>query len=157
MILPPAASNRLLTALPPRQLRRLAPDLERVECQPGQVLADVDRPLHDIYFPESAVISVVAVYEDGGIIEMATIGREGCTGAQAVFGARISPSRLLVQIPGVATRMPRDVFMQAMEAVPSFRTLMHAYAQAFLEQVLVSVACNGSHNLSQRFARWLLM
>ena len=155
--LPPLACNRLLVALPPRQLRRLVPDLERIECHPGQVLADVDRPLDDIFFPETAVISVVAVYEDGGIIEMATIGREGCTGAQAVFGARVSPSRLLVQIPGVATRMPRDVFMRAMEGMPSFRALMHAYAQAFLEQVLVSVACNGSHDLSQRFARWLLM
>ncbi len=138
-------------------MKRLAPDLERIECSPGQVLADVDRPLDDIFFPETAVISVVAVYEDGGIIEMATIGREGCTGAQAVFGARVSPSRLLVQIPGIAMRMPRDVFMRAMETMPSFRTLMHAYAQAFLEQVLVSVACNGSHSLSQRFARWLLM
>ena len=155
--LPPAAGNRLLLALPPRHLRRLAPELERIECSPGQVLADVDRPLHDIFFPETAVISVVAVYEDGGIIEMATIGREGCTGAQAIFGARVSPSRLLVQIPGIAMRMPRDVFMRAMDTMPSFRVLTHAYAQAFLEQVLVSVACNGSHSLSQRFARWLLM
>jgi CRP-like cAMP-binding protein len=155
--LPPVAGNRLLFALPPRQLRRLAHDFERIECYPGQVLADVDRPIDDIFFPESCVISVVAVYEDGGIIEMATIGREGCTGAQAVLGARISPSRLLVQIPGVATRMPREVFMWAIDGMPSFRFLMYAYAQAFLEQVLVSVACNGAHNLNQRFARWLMM
>ena len=155
--LPPPACNRLLLALPPRYMKRLAPDLERIECDRGQVLADADRPLADVFFPETAVISVVAVYENGGIIEMATIGREGCTGAQAVFGARVSPSRLLVQIPGVALRMPRDAFMRAMETMPSFKGVMHAYAQAFLEQVLVSVACNGSHNLSQRFARWLLM
>jgi CRP-like cAMP-binding protein len=156
IVLPPVGCNRLLAALPPRQLRRLAPALERIECYPGRVLADVDRPLNDIFFPETSVISVVAVYEDGGLIEMATIGREGCTGAQAVFGARVSPSRLLVQIPGVATRMPRDVFLRAMDGMPSFRALLHAYAQAFLEQVLVSVACNGAHDLSQRFARWLL-
>ncbi len=155
--LPPVGRNRLLFALPPRHMKRLAPELERIECSPGQVLADADRPLDDIFFPETAVISVVAVYENGGIIEMATIGREGCTGAQAVFGARVSPSRLLVQIPGIAMRMPRDAFLHAMETMPSFKTLMHAYAQAFLEQVLVSVACNGSHSLSQRFARWLLM
>jgi CRP-like cAMP-binding protein len=155
--LPSPACNRLLMALPPRHLKRLAPDLERIECSPGQVLADADRPLHDIFFPETAVISVVAVYEDGGIIEMATIGREGSTGAQAVFGARVSPSRLLVQIPGIAMRMPRDVFIRTIETVPAFRALMHAYAQAFLEQVLVSVACNASHSLDQRFARWLMM
>ena len=157
IVFPPLAHNRLLIALPPRQFKRLAPDLERIECLPGQVLADVDSPLHDIYFPETAVISVVAVYEAGGIIEMATVGREGCTGAQTIFGGRVSPSRLLVQIPGSATRMSRETFMRTMNEMPSFRALMHAYAQAFLEQVLVSVACNGSHSLSQRFARWLLM
>lgn len=53
--------------------------------------------------------------------------------------------------------MPRAVFTRSMEAMPSFRSLMYAYAQAFLEQVLVSVACNGAHNLEQRLARWLLM
>jgi CRP-like cAMP-binding protein len=154
---PPSSGNRLLRALSPRVLKRLLPELETVECHPGQILADADAPLRDVYFPDTSVISVVAVYEDGDIIEMATIGREGCTGAQAVFGARVSPSRLLVQIPGFATRMPRDAFIRAIDSIPSFRTLMHAYAQAFLEQVLVSVACNGAHSLSQRLARWLMM
>lgn len=157
MITTPSFANRLLRALPPRVFRRLLPQLETVECGPGQVLADAEAPLRDVYFPDTAVISVVAVYEDGEIIEMATIGREGCTGAQAMFGARISPSRLLVQIPGFVTRMPRDAFLRAMDSHPSFRGLMCAYAQAFLEQVLISVACNASHSLSQRLARWLLM
>jgi len=155
--LPPAARNRLLLALPPRYMKRLAPHLEHIECGPGQVLMDVDQPLDAVFFPETAVISVVAVYEDGGIIEMATIGREGCTGSQAVFGARVSASRLLVQIPGAVMRMPRDAFVRGMDAMPAFRAVTHAYAQAFLEQFLVSVACNGSHSLNQRFARWLLM
>jgi CRP-like cAMP-binding protein len=100
---------------------------------------------------------VVAVCADGSIIEMATIGREGCTSVQAIFGAESSSVRLLVQIPGDATRMSRAAFTRAMESMPSFRSLMYAYAQAFLEQVLVSVACNGAHSLKQRLARWLLM
>jgi len=90
------------------------------------------------------------------IIEMATIGREGCTAVQAVFGAKISSVRLLVQIPGGAAKMSRTAFTRAMETMPSFRDLMYAYAQAFLEQVLVSVACNGAHSLKHRLARWLL-
>src|ERR1700746_1472774 len=88
---------------------------------------------------------------------MATIGREGCTGVQAVFGCESSPVRLLVQIPGAAARMSRATFTRAMRSMPSFRSLMYAYVQAFLEQVLVSVAGNGAHNLKQRLARWLLM
>ncbi len=117
---------------------------------------DADSPLDHVFFPDSGVVSVVAVYEDGNIIEMATIGREGCTSVQAIFGAEISSVRLLVQIPGGAVKMPRAVFTRAMGSMPSFRSLMYAYAQAFLEQVLVSVACNGAHSLKQRLARWLL-
>jgi CRP-like cAMP-binding protein len=133
------------------------PELEQIHCQRGQVLMDADSPLDHIYFPESGVVSVVAVYADGTIIEMATIGREGCTGVQAVLGAKQSSVRLLVQIPGSAARMSRPAFARAMGSMPSFRSLMYAYLHAFLEQVLVSVACNGAHSLQERLARWLLM
>jgi hypothetical protein len=83
--------------------------------------------------------------------------REGCTGVQAAFGAKISSVQLLVQIPGSAAKMSRTAFARAMQSMPSFRSLMFAYVQAFLEQVMVSVACNGAHSLKQRLARWLLM
>ena len=148
--------NRLLLHLPASNLKRLMPELEQIRCERGQVLMDADSPLDHVFFPDSGVVSVVAVYADGSIIEMATIGREGCTGIQAVFGARTSSVRLLVQIPGSAARMSRAAFTRAMASVPQFRNLMLAYQQAFLEQVLVSVACNGAHSLKQRLARWLL-
>src|ERR1700722_5344368 len=149
--------NRLLLQLPVANLKQLMPELEQIHYQRGQVLMDADSPLDHVYFPDSGVVSVVGVYADGSIIEMATIGREGCTAIQAVFGAKISSVRLLVQIPGSATKMSRAAFTRAMESMPSFQRLMYAYVQAFLEQVLVSVACNGAHNLKQRLARWLLM
>ncbi len=149
--------NRLLLALPSRNLKRLMPELEHIPCQHGQVLMDADSSLAHVYFPDSGVVSVVAVYADGSIIEMATIGREGCTGVQAVFGAKSSSVRLLVQIPGSAAKMSRAAFTRAMDSMPSFRSLMFAYTHAFLEQVMVSVACNGAHSLKERLARWLLM
>jgi len=133
------------------------PELEQIHGQRGQVLMDADSPLDHVYFPDSGVVSVVAVYADGSIIEMATIGREGCTGVQAVLGAKQSSVRLLVQIPGSAARMSRPAFARAMGSMPSFRSIMYAYLHAFLEQVLVSVACNGAHSLQQRLGRWLLM
>src|SRR5947209_1035744 len=149
--------NRLLLALPPRHLKQLMPDLEFIRCQNGQILLDADVSLDHVFFPDSGVISTVAVYVDGNVIEMATIGREGCTGVQAVFGAKFSSARFLVQVPGGAAKMSRAAFNRAMRSMPSFRGLMLAYVQAFLEQVLVSVACNGRHSLRQRLARWLLM
>ncbi len=149
--------NRLLLALPSRNLKQLMPQLEQIRCQRGQVLIQADRSLDDVFFPDSGVVSAVAVYSDGSVIEMATIGREGCTGVQAIFGARISSVQLLVQIPGSAAKMSRAEFTRAMRSMPSFRNLMYAYIHAFLEQVMVSVACNGAHSLKERLARWLLM
>jgi CRP-like cAMP-binding protein len=156
-VTPDRTLNRLLLALPADDLERLLPSLEQIDCQREQVLADADGSLDYIYFPDSGVISVVAVYANGDIIEMATIGREGCSGLQAVFGAKSSSVRFLVQVPGTAAKMSRVAFARAMESMPSFHDLMIRYVQAFLEQVLVSGACNGAHSLKQRLARWLLM
>jgi len=152
-----AIHNRLLLALPQRHLKKISPDLEHVRCESEEILLDADSSLDRIYFPNSGVISIVAVYADGSIIEMATIGREGCTGFQAVFGVRSSSVRLYVQLPGTAMSMSRTAFMRAAETIPAFHSLMHAYVQAFMEQLLVSGACNGAHSLKQRLARWLLM
>ena len=149
--------NRLLLALPTRNLKRLMPELEHIRCQREQILMDADSSLDHVFFPDSGVVSVLAVYADGNVIEMATIGREGCTNVQAVFGAKTSSVQLLVQIPGSAAKMSRAAFMRAMHSMPSFRSLMYAYVHAFLEQVMVSVACNGAHSLKERLARWLLM
>ena len=80
--------NRLLLALPSRNLKRLMPELENISCQRAQVLMDADSALDHIYFPDSGVVSVVAVYADGSVIEMATIGREGCTGRGSIFVSR---------------------------------------------------------------------
>jgi len=149
--------NRLLLALPSRDLKRVMSELEQIRCERAEVLMDADSSLNHVFFPDSGVVSVVAVYSDGSVIEMATIGREGCTGVQAVFGAKRSSVQLLVQIPGSAAKMSRAAFTRAMESTPSFRSLMYAYVQAFLEQILVSGACNGAHSLKERLARWLLM
>jgi CRP-like cAMP-binding protein len=149
--------NRLLLALPARNLKRLMPELEQISCQRAQILMDADSALDHVFFPDGGVVSVVAVYADGSVIEMATVGREGFTDVQAIFGAKRSSVQLLVQIPGSATRMSRAAFTRAVQSMPAFRSLMEAYVQAFLEQVMVSVACNGAHSLKQRLARWLLM
>ena len=149
--------NRLLLALPARNLKQLLPELEHIRCQSEQVLLDADSSLDHVFFPYSGVVSGGAVYLKKSVIEAATIGRGGCSGVQAMFGAKISSARLLVQIPGSAAKMSRAAFTRAMGSMPSFRALMNAYVQAFLEQVMVSVACNGAHSLEQRLARWLLM
>src|SRR5215468_665812 len=100
-------SNRLLLSLPRSNLKQIEPDLEFIRCEREQILLDVDASLDQVFFPNSGVISIVAVYADGNVIEMATIGREGCAPVKAFFGARQSSARLLVQIPGTAAKMSR--------------------------------------------------
>jgi len=133
------------------------PHLEHIALRRGQILIKPDRALDHIFFPDSGVVSVVAVYLKDETIEMATIGREGCAGVQAIFGSKNSSARLLVQIPGSAAKMSRTAFMRAARLMPSFRDLMYAYVQAFSDQILFSGACNGTHSLKERLARWLLM
>src|SRR6266436_6765790 len=106
--------NRLLLALSSSDLQQLMRELE-------QILTDADSSLDHVFFPDSGVVSAVAVYADGSIVEMATIGREGCTAVQAVLGAESSSIRLLVQIPGGAAKMSRPAFTQAMGTMQSFR------------------------------------
>ncbi len=131
--------------------------LEHAPCRSEQILVEADSPLDQIFFPDSGVVSVMAVYSDGGTIEMATIGREGCGGVHAVFGTARSSARYLVQIPGSVTKISRTAFTRAVRQMPSFRSLVYAYVQAFTEQILISGACNGAHGLKERLARWLLM
>jgi CRP-like cAMP-binding protein len=149
--------NRLLLALPRKDLDHVKRHLEDVECSYRQVLAEADGTLEHVHFPDDGVISVLAVYPDGNSIEMATLGREGATGFQAVLGAKVSSARLLVQVPGRAHRMSHAAFDRALKDVPSFRVLMFAHVHALLEQVLISTACNAAHSVRQRLARWLLM
>ena len=150
--------NRLLLALPSRNLKQLMPELEQIRCQTEQVLMDADSSLDHVFFPESGVVSVIAVYTDGSVIEMATIGREGCTGMQAFFGAKTSSVRLLVQIPGSATKMSRAAFTRAMESMPSFQiSCSLTYRQGLIEascecyqMVRTRVAFSSSQNIPRK-------
>jgi CRP-like cAMP-binding protein len=98
--------------------------LEHVPCCSEQILVEVDSPLDHVFFPDSGVVSVMAVYSDGSTIEMATIGREGCAGVKAVFGTSKSSARYWVQIPGSATKISRAAFTRAVRQMPSFRSLV---------------------------------
>src|ERR1700730_6984440 len=115
--------NRLLLALTSRNLKRLMPELEHIPYQRQQVLMAADSSLDHVYFPDGGVVSVVAVYADGSVIEIATDGREGCAGLHAGFGAKTASDRLLVQIPGSAAKMCPAAFAQAIESMPSFQNL----------------------------------
>jgi CRP-like cAMP-binding protein len=72
--------NRLLAALPRDDLAALAPHLEPVSLAIGQVLAEPGEPLAHVYFPETAIFSVINRMADGAAVEVGTVGNEGLVG-----------------------------------------------------------------------------
>jgi CRP-like cAMP-binding protein len=95
---------------------------------------------------------------DGRIAETGTVGREGFTGCDTLLGNdSTSTSRLIVQVPGWASRTQRAALRELMETSPHAAELLGAYTKAFIGQLLQSVACNASHSVEERCARWLLM
>jgi CRP-like cAMP-binding protein len=148
--------NRLLESLSPGAYQQLAPHLEDSALPRGAILVQPDQPLTRVYFPKSGLVSVIAVYSDGNTIEMAAVGREGCLGVQALLGAQTATARYIVQVPGTISRISVPRLREIMEESPEVRELAECYIVGFLNQVMVSGACNGAHSLNERLARWLL-
>jgi CRP-like cAMP-binding protein len=152
---PPA--NRLLARLPQADYQRLLPALEAVSWESDQVLYEARSPIDHVYFPNRGAASALTVMEDGGAIEVATIGNEGMVGMLLAIGAESSPNKVIVQVAGAALRMKAKVFKEEARRDGPFQRLVYLYHSAFLTQVSYSVACNGLHPVRQRCCRWLLM
>ncbi len=152
-----AVRNRLLAALAPEDYAALAPHLEPVALSVGQVLAGPGEAFAHVYFPETAVLSVIARMADGAGVEVGTVGNEGLAGVSVLLDTEASPNETLAQIPGTALRVSAAAFTAAVDARPGLRRLLHRYAQAYLTQVAQGAACNRLHGIEARCARWLLM
>lgn len=149
--------NRILAALPAAEYRRVAPKLETALLRRGHTLCEVDKPITHVYFPRNGVASMVARLEEGGTIEVATIGNEGVVGLSAYVGNGRAAMEVFVQIPGEAVRLRADLFRRVIQGSSAWRDLIRRYSQALLTQVSQSAACNRAHPVEQRCARWLLM
>lgn len=158
MTAPPTAPprNRLLASLPSDDFAEVARALERVELDIKEVMFDVDRPIEHVYFPESAVISVLSVMADGSAVETATVGHEGMIGLPVFLGTDQMSAQAFCQIPGAALRTTSDAFRRAVERSRALTLAMQRYTQALFGFVAQSSACNRMHTMPQRCARWLL-
>lgn len=154
----PHTRNGILAALHPKDLARLRPDLEVVELERETLLYEAGGLIEQIYFPHNSVVSLVALMQDGRIAETGTLGREGFTGSEALLGNdNTATSRCLVQVSGMASRLPLATLRRLIEERSPARKLLMAYNRALFAQVLQSVACNAMHSIEERCARWLLM
>jgi CRP-like cAMP-binding protein len=150
--------NRLLAALPADDYARVARALEVVPLRLKDVLHKPGEPIRHVYFPGGGFCSLVTVLEDGRMVEVATVGREGMVGISAVLDG--SPPSSAAMVQGEADtcyRMTADAFRQEMDRRGPFYELLAHYAQALVGFVMQSTACNAVHTVEQRLARWLLM
>lgn len=149
-------ANRLIAAMSAADYAQLAPRLEVVPLAARTVLAESGSPLRHAYFPHAGVICLMAALNKGGA-ETATIGPEGFIGFETLLGTSTASQRVLVQVAGMASRLPIETLSEAARDSDALRGLLLGYIRYFLIQVLQSVACNGLHSVRERCARWLLM
>lgn len=148
--------NSLLAALPDSDWQAIRPHLTEVSLMHGTILIRANEPTRTVYFPLLGMISSVALFQDGSSAEMATTGAEGMVDIAAILGSHTGLSQHVVQVPGKALVASFDSFRQWQAELPAFRRILSDYAQAFVTQVLQSVACNAVHPVQDRAARWLL-
>ena len=161
---PPAAAsrhspgqNRLLAALPPKELERLAPHLELVALRLGQMLYEPGEQLKNAYFPTTAIASLHHVLENGASAESAGVGNEGVVGVSLFMGGDTTPSSAVVQTAGHAYCLSAGLFRQEFDRGAPLRQLMLRYTQALMTQMAQTAACNRHHAVEQQLCRFLLL
>lgn len=137
-------------------MERLGPLLEPVALPVRKVLEAADEPIAHLYFPSSAVSSVIAGAGEERI-EVGLIGRDGMTGINVVLGADSTPHECFVQIGGDGHRIATDDFRSVFEAEPALRKHFLLYARSFMLQTAQTALANGRCTIEERLARWLLM
>lgn len=152
----PRSSNNFLARLSPSDFKILQPHLKLIELLHEAVLFETGSSTKNIYFPHSGIISLVVPLSGGQLIEAAMIGRDSIVGASSALDGRISLNKGIVQAPGAASIISIALFRKAAEESATFRSTLIRHEQFLFAQAQQSAACNASHKVEARMARWLL-
>jgi len=148
--------NRLLQTLPAADFEAARPHLEVVELKREAVLVEAGQKLNHLWLPHSGVVSLVVSLSQGQAVEVAMIGSDGVVGAPEAMCDGIALTDAVVLCPGAASVLSAtDLKMLAGQSV-AWQHLLARHHQALLAQSQQSVACNASHSVEERLARWLL-
>jgi CRP-like cAMP-binding protein len=149
--------NRLLAALPREEYERLRPHLERVSFDLGEVVYESGEHLEHVYFPTTAIISLLYLMEDGSSAEMGLAGNEGVVGIALFMGGGTMPNRAVVQSAGGAVRLKAKALQSEFALGSKFQYLLLRYTQALITQISQTAVCNRLHTVEQQLSRWLLL
>ena len=149
--------NHLLAALLDAEYDRLAPHLELVPMQLGEVLYESGGKLQHVYFPTSAIVSLHYVLQNGGSSEIAGVGNEGILGISLFMGGETTPSRAVVQTGGHGYRLKSPLLLDEFNRAGSVMRLLLRYTQALITHMSQTAVCNRHHSVEQQLCRWLLL
>jgi len=149
--------NLLLAALPGEEYERILPHLGHVSFKLGEVVYESGAQMEHIYFPTTAIVSLLYLMEDGASAEMGMAGKEGVVGVALFMGGNTMPNRAVVQSAGGAVRMRARVLRDEFARGGAFQRLLLRYTQALLTQMSQTAVCNRLHAIEQQLCRWLLL
>jgi CRP-like cAMP-binding protein len=149
--------NLLLAALPEAEWQRWLPQLEAVVMPLGQVLYESGATLSHVYFPTTAIVSLLYVMENGSSAEIAVVGNEGIVGISLFMGGESTSSRAVVQSAGSGLRLRAEMLKNEFNRAGPVLHLLLRYTQALITQMAQTAVCNRHHSLDQQLCRWLLL
>ncbi len=154
---PDPKKNHLLAALPPEEWKRWETLMEFVKLPLGEVLYESGATLKHVYFPTTAIVSLLYVMENGASAEIAVVGNEGVVGIALFMGGGHTPSRAVVQSAGEAFRLKAQIAKDEFNRFGPVLHLVLRYTQALITQMAQTAVCNRHHSLDQQLCRWLLL
>jgi len=149
--------NHLLAALPPDEYNRIKPHLETISMPLGKVLYESGDRMTHVYFPTTAIISLLYIMENGGTAEIGIAGNNGLVGIALFMGGETTTNRAIVQSGGRSVRMRAEAVRTEFAMGGMFQKLLLLYAQALMTQISQTAVCNRLHNIEQQLCRWLLI
>jgi CRP-like cAMP-binding protein len=149
--------NRILAALPDDAWQRWQPVLEHVELPLGHVLYESGTTMTHMYFPTTAIISLLYVMENGASAEIAVVGNDGLVAVSMFMGGGSTPSRAVVQSAGHGFRLNAKDMKTEFDRGGAVLHLLLRYTQALITQMSQTAVCNRHHTLDQQLCRWLLL
>ena len=153
----PTRGNQLLDVLPDAEWLRWQPQLEPVDLPLGMVLYESGSQMSAVYFPTTAIVSLLYVLENGASAEIAVVGHEGIVGISIFMGGGSTPSRAVVQSAGKALRLRAGAMKDEFGRSSPVMHLLLRYTQALITQMSQTAVCNRHHSLDQQLCRWLLL
>ena len=155
--MPESRQNHLLAVLPKPESGRLLPHLELVPLPLGKALYESGDTVNYVYFPTTAIVSLLYELEDGASAEIAVVGNEGIVGIALFMGGDTMLNRAVVQSAGHAYRLNGRLLKQEFNRTAALQHLLLRYTQALLTQMAQTAVCNRHHTVDQQLCRWLLL